>query len=100
MEAIARPLPSPAMPYEEALAAQAYLVTRSNSLLVLQLREFHAYGLVHGHWCAGAISQTTRDADIRSIGTMAQRRRETLASHTEHYDLAQRIDPVIVEVAA
>lgn len=88
--------------YEDALAGAAYLIHTSNSLLALQLREFHAHGLVHGYWCTGAIDNATRAADIINIGNMAQRRRESLIlrdpdNRQEYLDIAQRIDPVIVE---
>ena len=93
-------------PYEHALAGQAMLICSSTDLHTLQLREFHAYGLVHGHWCAGAISADTRDADVRNIGNMAQRRREAmlasgaglLLTHDARH-LTQRIDPTFLQVA-
>lgn len=89
--------------YEQALAEQAYLIVNAGDLLTLHLREYHAYGLVHGYHGAGRITDATRDADLRNVGTIAQNRRATLVEHdgidprTAALSLCTRIDPAVIE---
>lgn len=90
MSTVNRPLPTPALPFEQGLAEQAWLISNSADLYSLALREFHAIGYVHGTWSAGAIGDHARDHAARDMQAIARRRRESLLALAEHAGRAER----------
>lgn len=105
MDVVTRPLPTPALPFEQGLAEQSWLIGQSPDLYTLALREFHAIGFVHGNWAAGAIGDHARDYAVRDMQSIARSCRQSLLARAEKAGrterraiLREQADAGIVEV--
>lgn len=92
-----RALPTPALPYDEALAEQYALLLESRDFVVLLAREFHAIGLINGYYSAGAISTSLRGWDTRNMQRQAETIRiRMLEENSRHQDTTTSRDSLLI----